>query len=123
MSDLRRIVASVAICSFALLGTVSLTSAEPGQKKAGAPSKATIEAGKLVYTANGCAACHKIQGKGGVTSTDLTKIGKKLKPAKIAQVVRKGTKGKTGVVMAPYGPDRIGDKELKQLVAYMQSLK
>jgi mono/diheme cytochrome c family protein len=102
---------------------------KPAPKKAPAASgkvtPAMIEAGKKVYTANGCAACHMIAGVGGKTSSDLSKIGSnKDWPAdKLAAVVRDPKKFNKESTMPAYGKDKISDKDLKNLVGYMQSLK
>jgi mono/diheme cytochrome c family protein len=126
MSLHKRIAIAVSLATAVMVGAVSFSSAEPGQKKSKkspAPTKAMIDAGKKVYTANGCAACHKIGDQGGATGSDLTKIGKTWKPDKLATVVRDPKKLKKESTMPAYGPDKISDKELKNLVAYLSSLK
>jgi len=114
------------ISSVVLIGAVTFAVAAHGQKgKAPAPSKADITAGSKVFMANGCTACHVIGDKGGKTGPELTKIGadKKWPPSKLSAVVRDPKKLNTAAKMPAYGPDKITDKELKTLVAYMQSFK
>jgi len=109
-----------------LIGSVALSAAAHGQKgKTPAPSKADIAAGSKVFMANGCTACHVIGDKGGKTGPELTKIGadKKWPPSKLSAVIRDPKKLNAAAKMPAYGPDKITDKELKTLVAYMQSLK
>jgi mono/diheme cytochrome c family protein len=125
MSLHKRMAVALALASAVFVGSVSLTSAAPDKKKkaAPAPTKAMIDAGKKVYMANGCAACHKIGDQGGATGTELTKIGKTWKADKLSTVIRDPKKLKKDSVMPAYGPDKISDKELKNLVAYLGSLK
>ena len=125
MSLYRQIALGLTLASLVLIGSASLSpaSADKQKKPAAAPSKAAVDAGKKVYMANGCAACHKIKDQGGATGPDLTKIGKTWKPDKLALVVREPKKLKKDALMTPYPPDKISDKELKSLVAYLSSLK
>lgn len=113
-----------------LLGAVSMTAAAPGQKgkkpaKAAPAAAGNAAAGSKVYMANGCSACHAIGDKGGKTGPALTKIGadKKWTAAKLTTAVRDPKKLDPKAKMPAYGPDKINDKDLKNLVAYMQSLK
>jgi mono/diheme cytochrome c family protein len=82
-----------------------------------------IAEGEKIYMAQGCAACHKIKDKGGVTGPDLTKIAKTWKEAKLKTVIRDPKKLKADAKMTAYPPDRLSDKELKSLVAYLLTLK
>jgi mono/diheme cytochrome c family protein len=125
MSLHKQLAVATLLASAVLMGSVSLTSAAPDKKKkpAAAPTKAMVEAGKKVYLANGCAACHKIKDQGGATGPDITKVGKTWKPDKLALVVRDPKKLKKDSLMTAYPPDKISDKELKNLVAYLTTLK
>lgn len=127
MSLHKKIAVVVALGGAVLMGSASLTLAGPGQKgkkpAAGGASKAMVDAGKKVYTSGGCAACHKIGGKGGATGPDLTHVGKTWKQDKLATAVRTPKKLKADAKMPAYGTDRINDKDLKSLVAYLSSLK
>lgn len=110
-----------------LLGAVTMTAAAPVQKgKKAAPAAAgNAAAGSKVYMANGCSACHAIGDKGGKTGPALSKIGadKKWTAAKLTTAVRDPKKLDPKAKMPAYGADKINDKDLKNLVAYMQSLK
>lgn len=113
------------VASFTL--SLGATMAAPGQKKAGKPaaaSAAQIAAGRKVYEANGCKACHVVgDDKGGKTGPELTHVAKTRKPDWLTAQVRNPKKFDPKSTMPAYGPDKIDDKQLKSLVAYMSSLK
>ena len=129
----KKPIAAIALSSLVLFGAVSMTTAAPGQKgkkpaakpASGAPSKEAIAAGAKIYKANGCAACHKIGDAGGALGPDLSKIGadKKWPAAKLEAVIRDPKKAIKSEKMPAYPADKISDKELKSLVAYLGSLK
>ena len=70
----------------------------------------------------GCAACHKVDGKSvGPAYKEVAKkyAGKNVN-ADLAAKVRKGGAGVWGPVpMAPTGPDKISDGDLKELVEWI----
>lgn len=86
---------------------------------------AKIEAGKKVYDAQKCSACHLIAGKGNKMSP-LDGVGSKLSAADIklwivepaTMEAKLATKPK--IKMKAY---KMGDADLDALVAYMVSLK
>jgi cytochrome c oxidase cbb3-type subunit III len=45
------------------------------------------EAGKALYTSNGCAMCHEVDGKGGAVGPPLTGIGSMRSPAYLEEVL------------------------------------
>jgi cytochrome c oxidase subunit 2 len=100
---------------------VTLCGAGP-QKPSKSPSP-LVAAGKLVYDKNACSACHAIAGKGGKSGPDLTHAGKGKSAAWMIVQIRTPRKHHPSGMMPAYGPDRIADKDLKALVAYMLSLK
>jgi mono/diheme cytochrome c family protein len=111
-----------------LFGSVTLTGAAPQKKapkKPAAPSKEMIAAGKKVYDAGGCGACHMIGEKGGKTGPELTHIGKdpKWPAAKIEAIVRNPKKAANTDKMPAYPADKISDKEMKSLLAYLSAQK
>jgi len=109
-----------------LSGTLVLAAglgAAAGPEKQKATPSADVAAGKKVYDANGCAACHAVAGKGGKTGPDLTKVGRKLKPAQLMKVVRNPKALKANSLMPAYGEEKIDAKKLKALTAYLSSLK
>lgn len=129
MNSKKTSVLAAGLSSLVLLGAVSLVTSAQGQKgkkpAAGASSKADAVAGKKVFDATGCAACHIIGAKGGKTGPALTRLGadKKWTAAKLTTVIRDPKKATPNAKMPAYGPDKINDKELKNLVGYLQSLK
>lgn len=108
-----------------LLGAMSSTALGQKGKKPAPSAKGDAAAGSKVYMANGCTACHAIGAKGGKTGPALTKIGadKKWTAAKLTTVIRDPKKITPAAKMPAYGPDKINDKDLKNLIAYLQSLK
>lgn len=126
MSLHKNIAVACALASAVLMGVSSFSPAAAQKKKpapAAGPSKAQVAAGQKVYAATGCAACHKIGDKGGATGPELTKAGKGMNAAKVKAVIRKGAKSKAGVAMPAYGTDKISDKDLTSLMAYLSSMK
>ena len=127
--SVRRLGAFSLVLGAAILFTsTALTSAgaqkkKPAQKPAPAASKALIAEGKTVYMQNGCAACHVIAGQGGKTGPDLSKFGKSHKEADAIVYIREPKKKNPNALMPAYGPDKINDKKLKALCAYLLSLK
>lgn len=123
---------AIALSGLAFLVAASVTQATPTQKSkkkpaaaSAAPSKATIDAGKKVFMANGCGACHVVAEKATKMGPDLTHIGsdRKWPAARLAAVIRDPKKELKSEKMPAYGPDKISDKDLKSLVAYLGSLK
>ncbi|HSV73332.1 MAG TPA: c-type cytochrome [Chthonomonadales bacterium] len=94
-----------------------------GQRKAPKPSAAVLAAGKTVYAKHACAACHAIAGTGSKAGPDLTRTGRGRTAAWMTLVIRDPKKLFPRGTMPAYGSDRIPDKDLKALVAYMLSLK
>lgn len=118
------------LASATLISAVSLTGAAPQAKKkkpvvTAAPSKETLEAGKKLALENGCTACHMIGDKGGKTAPDLSHIGKDKKwtVAKLTSVIRTPKVVLKSDKMPAYPADKINDKDLKSLIAYLQSNK
>ncbi|MCS6777417.1 MAG: cytochrome c [Chloroherpetonaceae bacterium] len=129
---------AMALATFVLLVSmvVTATVAEP-QKKKPAPKKppakkdekkdekALIAAGKKVYMANGCAACHVIAGQGGTSGPELTKIGadpKKRTTAFLKESIHNPKADSPDSSMPSY-EETIKGKDLDALIAYLQSLK
>lgn len=75
-----------------------------------------------LMTKAGCAACHKVDGKsvGPAYKEVAKKYAGKTVTAELAGKVRKGGSGVWGPVpMAPTGPDKISDGDLKELVEWI----
>jgi mono/diheme cytochrome c family protein len=88
---------------------------------------AAVAKGKAVYTAQKCAMCHAIEGKGGKASA-LDGVGTKLTADLIREwiVTPKAATAKAKSTKKPPMPDKYGKlpaADIDALVAYMQSLK
>jgi cytochrome c oxidase subunit 2 len=92
-------------------------------KKNGKTSAAALIAqGKKFVTADGCAGCHKIAGKGGTTGPDLSHLGTDtdMTAAKVAAKIKDPKASKPNSIMpASHRPD----KEIAAMAAYLKSLK
>jgi mono/diheme cytochrome c family protein len=94
----------------ALLCTTALASQKPAD-------------GKTAYAKFGCAGCHKINGQGGTTGTDLSHVGKTSKPADIKKKIENPKFNMANSVM-PAAKD-IGMKpaDVANVTAYLATLK
>ena len=125
------------LAGITLFGSLLMTSASAkppkhGKKpmkptKPGASTKATpamIAAGTKVYEANGCAGCHAINGAGGNTGPELSSVGGEAKhtAAWLTMAVATPTKVDPDSKMPAYA-DKIKGADMKNLVAYLGSLK
>lgn len=127
MQSMRVKLAAIAATGLFIVSSIGITAANPGQKKGGAKAAGgagNAAAGKKVYAANGCKACHVIGAdKGGKTGPELTHVGKTKKADYLMAKVRTPKKANPKSTMPAYPADKINDKDLKDLVAYMVSLK
>jgi mono/diheme cytochrome c family protein len=76
--------------------------------------------GQKLYASQGCAACHKIGGKGGKIGPDLSKEGKK-HDGKWMVAFLKDPRSKIAKGSMP--PVKASAKELQDLSAYLLTLK
>lgn len=81
---------------------------------------AAIAQGKKFVTADGCAGCHKIAGKGGTTGPDLTHVGAKATAAQIAAKI-KNPKAKNPQSIMP--ASKRPDSQIAEMAAYLASQK
>ncbi len=120
------LIAGLALCG-ALIVTTAVAAPPKHQAKKPASSNsnaALIAAGKKVYAANGCAACHKIADKGGAIGPDLTKTAAESKhTSKWLEVQVVNPKEHNPDSKMPAYGERIKGKDLSSLVAYLSSLK
>ena len=104
-----------AVVSAAMLALVVAGLGTPARAAAGNAAN-----GKKLYASQGCAACHKLGGKGGKIGPDLSKEGTKRNAQWLAAFMKnprsKVPKGSMPAVQA-------SAKELQDLAAYMKSLK
>jgi len=85
------------------------------------PAGDDVEAGKALYTAKTCFACHGMNGEGNAIGPNLTDNFSKhgCSEDDIATVI---TKGVAGTTMASYEA-QLKPEEIKQLAAYVISLR
>ncbi|MBI4522575.1 MAG: cytochrome c [Deltaproteobacteria bacterium] len=70
--------------------------------------------GEMVYQQNGCGSCHMIEGKGGKIGPDLSRIGE---TRRLPEAYRQH-------LMSDHRPPvTLFDRDMEDLVAYLQSLK
>jgi len=95
---------------------------------ASAQDAAVVKKGEQVYTAQKCATCHSIAGKGKKTGGALDGVGTKLSADELKQwildpkgMAAKAKSTKKPPMAAKYGG--LPPADVDALVAYMQSLK
>ena len=113
----------VVVGTMAVFGSPAFAQTTP----AAAPTAATVKRGQQVYTAQKCATCHQIAGKGN-KANPLDKIGAKLSTADIkawivdpVAMAKKANSTKKPPMAAKYA--KLPAKDIDSLVAYMASLK
>ena len=104
-----------AVVSAAMLALVVAGLGTPARAAAGNAAN-----GKKLYASQGCAACHKLGGKGGKIGPDLSKEGKK-RNAPWLTAFLKDPRSKIAKGSMP--PVKASPKELQDLSAYMLTLK
>lgn len=80
-----------------------------------------IEAGKALYTAKACFACHGMNGEGNQLGPNMTDDYFKHGCSE-EDIVKVITKGVAGTAMVPYGT-QMKAEEIKQLAKYVMSLR
>jgi mono/diheme cytochrome c family protein len=121
--------AAIAVLAPALLAGWTLT-AVWAESPSPAPSQAALPGdpakGAQVFGANGCAACHGSNLEGGIGPKlnpiqKLPGVANPLDPAYLKQTIRNGRSGDPGfsAAMPSFGPDKISDQDLNDLVAYV----
>ena len=128
----RPLASSVAAAGIAAAGYLTYLGATaplaPGATPAGLPPAGTAvsvvttpEAGKLIYEAQGCSACHAIRGQGGAAGPDLSQVGRTRDANWLARFTRDPEAVKPGSPMPPY--KNLSEAELQAIAAYLASLK
>jgi mono/diheme cytochrome c family protein len=96
-----------------------------------------LRAGSEVFTRNGCAACHAVQGDArlvGPSLANISQAGATRKPGTSAEdYIRESIRDPSAFIvptfpgppslMPPFTPNQIPDDQLEQLVQYLMSLK
>jgi len=85
-----------------------------------APADPLVTAGKALFEAQSCSACHGEGGEGTAAGTRLIGIGAKMAPEQLAGLLRNPTDKMKDGGMAPL---TIKDEEIRAIVAYLNSLK
>jgi mono/diheme cytochrome c family protein len=106
--------------------TIAESSAEvPGAPPAlqmGAATAESIKKGQAVYAANGCSACHKVNGTGGSIGPDLSNEGNSGKTRDWLTVqIRAPKQHFPDTIMPAFG--RLSAADMSVLVDYLMSLK
>ncbi len=76
--------------------------------------------GRTVFEEQGCAACHMINGEGGVAGPDLSTVGRRRDAAWLKQYIPNPTSLLPGAEMPAY--DTLTPQQLDALVAYLETL-
>ncbi|MGC8685884.1 MAG: c-type cytochrome [bacterium] len=77
--------------------------------------------GKLLFSNNGCSACHKINGMGGTVGPDLSHVGSVRTPQWIAQQITEPTSHYPNSIMPSF--KTLSKTQLDELVNYFSNLK
>lgn len=83
--------------------------------------QAFVDRGREVFVANHCGSCHIIAGQGSAVGPELTHIGGRLTPDRLAKQIRTPESVNPNTNMPVF--DKISDDDLKALVAYLLTLK
>ena len=82
----------------------------------------TVEKGAKVFRQAGCVACHKVNGQGGPSGPDLTRIGAvRTEQAWLRGFLKDPAALVPGSRMPPF--DDLAEDEVRSLTAYLLSLK
>jgi ubiquinol-cytochrome c reductase cytochrome b subunit len=120
-------VAAAAIGAAGYLTYLGATAPLPPGATAGTPPPAgttvaaTPEAGKRIYEAQGCSACHAIRGQGGAAGPDLSRVGRTRDIAWLARFTRDPEAVKSGSPMPAYKD--LSEAELQAIAAYLAGLR
>jgi mono/diheme cytochrome c family protein len=85
-------------------------------------AQADVAKGKTLYdtSPNKCPTCHKIAGKGGKLAPDLSNVGNRRDEAWLVKYLPNPKSINPKNVMPPV---KLGDADMKALIAYLLSLK
>ena len=101
------------------------TAAQPSKPAVASSEKlssANVQKGAELYRAQGCAACHKINGQGGPAGPDLSDEANKGRSADwLAAQIRDAKAHNANSIMPPY--PSLSQEQVKSMVAYMLSLR
>lgn len=119
-------IAAVALSAIAYLTYQGATA--PAPPKVGAVISEEIKGlplelarGREVYEAQGCSACHILQGRGSAAGPDLTRVGAKRDTEWLKRFIKDPALVNPGSAMPPY--QAISSEELEAMANYLASLK
>ena len=81
----------------------------------------SVEKGAKVFRQAGCVACHKVNGQGGPSGPDLTRVGAVRTEAWLRVFLKDPSAVVPGSRMPPF--DDLTEDEVRALTAYLLSLK
>lgn len=84
-----------------------------GSRMVGAPPTDPVQAGKRLFVTEGCAACHGLDGRGGVVGPSI--VGTKADKLRVKTSV--GPQG-----MPAYAPGALTDQDLADIAAYLEAM-
>ena len=124
----KRFLAAISLTGVMLVTSLALTLASPKKNvKVAKPAvnKALITEGKKLFTtaAPRCDMCHATSAKVKKMGPNLAQIGKTWSASKLTTVIRDPKKIDPKGTMPAYDKSKLNDKQLKAMVAYLQSLK
>ncbi len=86
-----------------------------------AASSSELSRGRLLFSSNGCTACHKINGMGGNVGPDLSHVGARRDPQWIAQQISDPASHYPINLMPSF--KTLSKTQLDELVQYLSNLK
>ena len=127
MHPWRQLLAVCAVTSLLAMGAMNLSLGAPHKKackatKPAAASKAMVAAGQKVFDAK-CEGCHKVGKKGGTFGPNLSSIGKVKKHTAAWMTTQVRNAKKENPKMPAFNAKSINVKQMKDLAAYLCSLK
>ncbi len=84
-------------------------------------SSASTKPGEATFKAQGCSACHRINGLGGTIGPDLTKVGNRRDKAWIEDQIRNPKAHNPTSIMPSFA--KLPDKDVEELAEYLSGLK
>jgi len=86
-----------------------------------AASQASQDPGAAIFRAQGCSACHRINGLGGTIGPDLTRVGRRRTKEWIEDQIRTPKAHNPNSIMPSFA--RLPDKDVEDLAGYLSGLK
>jgi nitric oxide reductase subunit C len=84
-------------------------------------ASAALKPGESIFNAQGCSACHRINGVGGTIGPDLSKVGSRRDKAWIEDQIRNPKNHNPNSIMPSFA--KLPDKDVEQLADYLTGLK